>query len=76
MEEAPFGHHFRYTLKYIPLFERHHLATVTPFDGTDYGEPVDEICKETAPGVFTREWSKSTIKMDCSTWTPSITMKG
>ena len=42
----------------------------------DYGEPVDEICKETAPGVFTREWSKSTIKMDCSTWTPSITMKG
>ena len=40
MEEAPFGHHFRYTLKYIPLFERHHLATVTPFDGTDYGEGV------------------------------------
>eukprot|EP01050_Picozoa_sp_SAG11_P009561 SAG11_NODE_909_length_6586_cov_11.216433_6_plen_214_part_00 len=43
----------------------------------DYGEPVDKVCKETAPnsGIFVREWSKSTIKMDCGSWTPTITMK-
>ena len=43
----------------------------------DYGEPIDPVCKETAPhsGVFTREWSKASVKMDCATWTPTITMK-
>eukprot|EP00037_Helgoeca_nana_P010376 m.91137 g.91137 ORF g.91137 m.91137 type:complete len:430 (-) comp20166_c0_seq1:237-1526(-) len=43
----------------------------------DYGEPTDKICKETAPnsGIFTREWSKASVKMDCNTWTPTITMK-
>ena len=43
----------------------------------DYGEPVDELCKETAPGsqVFVREWSKATIQMDCTSWTPTITLK-
>ena len=45
--------------------------------GLDYGEPVDKICKETAPnsGVFTREWTKASVQMDCATWTPTITMK-
>jgi hypothetical protein len=43
----------------------------------DYGEPIDKVCKETAPksGIFTREWSKASVKMDCATWTPTITMK-
>lgn len=43
----------------------------------DYGEPVDKICKETAPnsGVFTREWTKADVSMDCNTWTPTITWK-
>lgn len=42
----------------------------------DYGEPT-ELCKETAPqsGIFTRDWTKATIQMDCNTYTPSITMK-
>jgi hypothetical protein len=42
----------------------------------DYGEPLG-LCAETAPGsgVFSREWSKSTVTMDCNTNTPTITMK-
>jgi hypothetical protein len=42
----------------------------------DFGEPVDNACYETAPnsGVFTREWTKATVTMDCNTWTPTITM--
>ena len=42
----------------------------------DYGEP-QGLCKETGDntGVFTREWSKATITMDCNTWTPTIAMK-
>ena len=41
------------------------------------GEPVDKVCKETAPnsGIFTREWSKADVKMDCNNWKPTITMK-
>lgn len=43
----------------------------------DYGEPVDKVCKETAPqsGVFAREWSKASVQMDCNTWKPTITFK-
>lgn len=43
----------------------------------DYGEPTSGLCKETAPnsGVFTREYSKASVKMDCNSWTPTITMK-
>ena len=40
----------------------------------DYGEPLG-LAKETAKGVFTREWSKATIQMDCNTYTPKITFK-
>jgi hypothetical protein len=34
--------------------------------GVSLGEPLDEICKETAEGsgIFVREWSKATITMD------------
>ena len=55
-------------------------GTVYPYNASvmnaDYGEP-EGLCKETAPesGVFTREWSKSTVKMDCNTWEGTITMK-
>ena len=41
----------------------------------DYGEPTDAVCRETAPGVFTREWTRATVEMDCATFTPKITMK-
>jgi hypothetical protein len=33
------------------------------------------LCSETSPNVFTREFTKSTVKMDCSTFTPTITFK-
>jgi hypothetical protein len=43
----------------------------------DYGEPTNGVCKETAPnsGIFTREFSKASVKMDCNKWEPTITMK-
>ncbi len=42
----------------------------------DYGVPTG-LCAETAPGsgVFVRDFTKSTVQMDCNTWTPTITMK-
>lgn len=46
----------------------------------DYGVPVDvqQQCVETVPGksaIFTREWSGASVRMDCNTWKPTITMK-
>ena len=45
----------------------------------DYGEPLQaQQCAETVPGksgIFTREWSGASVRMDCNTWTPTITMK-
>ena len=40
----------------------------------DYGTPLG-FCAETAPnsGVFKREFTKSTVQMNCATWTPTIT---
>ena len=42
----------------------------------DYGTPTG-LCSETAAGsgVFVREWTRSTVQMDCNSWTPTITMK-
>ena len=42
----------------------------------DYGEPTG-LCSETAPnsGIFTRDWTKASVQMDCNTWTPTITLK-
>jgi len=42
----------------------------------DYGEPTGR-CEESKarPGVFTREWTKATVRMDCTTWTPTIDLK-
>jgi hypothetical protein len=42
----------------------------------DYGEPLG-LCTESKvrPGVFTREWTKATVQMDCNTWTPTIDLK-
>ena len=53
-----------------------HFYVFPPELNLDYGEP-EGLCKETAPGseVFVREWSKSTVQMDCKTYTPTITMK-
>ena len=42
----------------------------------DYGVP-SGLCKETGSntGVFVRDFSLSTVQMDCNTFTPTITMK-
>ena len=42
----------------------------------DFGEPAG-VCSETAAGsgVFTREFSKASVKLDCNTGTPTIAMK-
>jgi hypothetical protein len=44
---------------------------------TDFGEPIDALCHETAPNsqIFVREYTKATIQMDCNTYTPTFTMK-
>ena len=51
-----------------------------PEFNVDYGQPADGaagLCKETAAnsGIFTRDYSKATVQMDCNTWTPTIKMK-
>ena len=42
----------------------------------DYGEP-QGLCAEKAPGsgVFTREYTKATVELNCGTWTGSIVPK-
>ena len=42
----------------------------------DYGEPLGRAA-ETAPGsgIFVREFTKSTVQMDCNTYSPKITFK-
>ena len=39
----------------------------------DFGEPKG-LCTETGEGtgVFTREWTKTTVSLDCNTWSASI----
>lgn len=42
----------------------------------DFGEPAG-ICEESpvGSGIFVREFSRATVQMDCTTWTPNITWK-
>ena len=37
----------------------------------------NNTCSETAPksGIFTREWSKASVKMDCNSFEATIGMK-
>ena len=51
----------------------HEPPPVVAYD-RDYGEPLGR-CSETIPGVFTREWSKAIVTMDCNTFVANITMK-
>jgi hypothetical protein len=37
----------------------------------DYGIP-SGTAKESAPGVFTREWSKASVTVDCNAYTSKI----
>ena len=42
---------------------------------TDYGMPVG-TCVETAPNssIFTREYTKATVQVDCAKWEGTVTM--
>jgi hypothetical protein len=42
----------------------------------DFGTPKDALCKETAPGVFSRAYTKAMVHFDCNTLTPNITLAG
>ena len=33
---------------------------------TDYGAPLEDVCRETSSGVFERRWSRATITLDCN----------
>mmetsp|Transcript_18552 Transcript_18552/g.44482 ORF Transcript_18552/g.44482 Transcript_18552/m.44482 type:complete len:396 (-) Transcript_18552:25-1212(-) len=37
----------------------------------DYGTPKGE-CEESAPGVFTRQWTKAQVSFNCSSWSAEI----
>jgi hypothetical protein len=41
----------------------------------DYGTPLG-LCRETAPGVFSRNYTKASVSMDCASWKGSITLAG
>jgi hypothetical protein len=43
-------------------------------DAEDHGVPLG-LCVEESPGVFVREWSKATARMDCNAFKGTITMK-
>ena len=40
----------------------------------DYGRPVESVCRESAPGVFSRKWTKAVARHDCTTGRSAITM--
>jgi hypothetical protein len=42
----------------------------------DFGAPRDPLCRETAPGVFTRAWTKATVHFDCNSFAANITLAG
>ena len=48
-----------------------------PIFDADFGEPVDALCSETAPGsgVFQRSFSRAMVQMNCSAWEPTIVWK-
>ena len=45
-----------------------------PLLAADFGTPLGPG-KETKPGVFTREWSKVAVELDCNAWVSSLAMK-
>ena len=44
----------------------------------DYGVPSDAVCRETEPGksgIFTREWTKASVRLDCGAFQGSVVPK-
>ena len=42
-----------------------------PIYDTDFGEPKSS-CVETAPHVYSREWTNYNVSLDCNTWKASF----
>jgi hypothetical protein len=40
----------------------------------EFGRPT-ELCQETAPGVFKRAWTASTVTVDCNAYTSDVMFK-
>ena len=51
-----------------------HGVPLPPELAMDVGEPLG-LCKEEGEGVFTREWSKVKVSLDCGKFVGSITPK-
>jgi hypothetical protein len=49
-------------------------VALPPQLSADYGVPVDAVCAESAPGVFTRKWTKAVATLDCNKWAGTVTM--
>jgi hypothetical protein len=41
----------------------------------DYGTPLG-FCEEKQPGVFSRQWSKADVSINCNDFTAEIKMNG
>jgi hypothetical protein len=59
-----------------PPFPLSDLRSLPPSPDLDYGEP-SGLCAETtdSSGVFVREWTKSTVTVDCSSYSSTIKFK-
>ena len=53
---------------------RPHGVPLPPELAMDVGEPLG-LCKEEGEGVFTREWSKVKVSLDCGKFVGTITPK-
>ena len=51
-----------------------HGVPLPPELAMDVGEPLG-LCKEEGEGVFTREWSKAKVSLDCGKFVGTITPK-
>jgi hypothetical protein len=48
-----------------------HGDAFSPLFALDVGEPLD-LCREVAPAVFRRKWSKGVATLDCNTYEASL----
>jgi hypothetical protein len=47
------------------------LPAWDPIFDLDFGEP-QGLCNQSAPGVFTRQWTSGPVTLDCNTWTADL----
>jgi len=55
---------------------RYTSPTELPILQVDYGTPTGMLIETSSgSGIFTRDWTKATVQLDCNTYTSSIIMK-